>query len=479
MDSGISLKKAALINAVSKYTQVILQLVLSMILARLISAEDYGVIAIVTVFTTFFSTFADMGFGSAVIQHKNLDEEDVNHIFSFTCYVGIFLMVAFCAFSWPLSMIYNNNIYRPIGCILSVSLLFSTLNMIPNAMLMKEKRFILVGIRNVVVSSGSSIIAIILAVCGFRYYALVMQSVIFAVVTFAWNYSNTRFKFRFKVRRSSIQKVLHFSMFQFGFNIVQYFSRNMDNLLTGKFIGTVDLGYYDKAYKLTRYPVENLAQVITPVLHPILSEYQSDKKYIYRQYLAIIKILSLMGIYFAAVFAICPKEIILIMYGNKWINSVSCLGIFSITIWTQMVGSCSGAMFQSLGKTNVLFITGLVNSIVTVIGFLVGVRFGTIEAVAAAFTVTSVINFVIATFLLVKIAFGYKYSAYLLSYLPEVIIGGMIFIAYKVIFPYIQIDQTFLSVFVKGVVITIVYVAGLLITRQYKCFLVLLKRRKK
>ena len=76
-----------------------------------------------------------------------------------------------------------------------------------------------------------------------------------------------------------------------------YFARNADNLLVAKFMGDTQLGYYDKAYKLALYPEQNLTHVITPVIHPILSEYQDDKAYIYENYMKIVKILSLLGLF--------------------------------------------------------------------------------------------------------------------------------------------------------------------------------------
>lgn len=76
---------------------------------------------------------------------------------------------------------------------------------------------------------------------------------------------------------SSIKKIQNYSSFQFLFNFINYFTRNLDNILIGKFLGASTLGYYDKSYKLMLYPVQNLTNVITPVLHPVLSEYQNQK----------------------------------------------------------------------------------------------------------------------------------------------------------------------------------------------------------
>ena len=115
-----------------------MQLGFSAVLARILLPEDYGVIGVMTVFTTFFSVLANMGIGTAVIQNKELSDYDVSNIFTFNLYVAVGLSIIFAIFSVPLSKFYGNSVYIPIGCLLSVSLFFSTMNMLPNALLMKE-----------------------------------------------------------------------------------------------------------------------------------------------------------------------------------------------------------------------------------------------------------------------------------------------------------------------------------------------------
>ena len=125
---NISIKEAAFINAAANYSCVILQLGFSAILARILLPEDYGVIGVMTVFTTFFSVLANMGIGTAVIQNKELSDYDVSNIFTFNLYIAIGLSIIFAIFSVPLSKFYGNSVYIPIGCLLSVSLFFSTMN---------------------------------------------------------------------------------------------------------------------------------------------------------------------------------------------------------------------------------------------------------------------------------------------------------------------------------------------------------------
>ena len=336
-----SLKNAVFMIAIAKYSNVIITLIFNAVLARLLTPEDYGIVAVITVFTTFFSTLSDVGFGTAVIQNKELEQEDINSIYTFTVYLGLMLGIAFAIASYPISLFYQNNEYIWIGCVLSISVAFGAFNMVPNAIIMRKKYFSLLAMRNISATIAKGAITIIMAVLGAKYYALVFSAVFYSVLIFVWNKHSIEVHFTYKVLRKSIKKIWTYSISQFAFNIVNYFSRNLDNLLTGKYIGSAMLGYYDKAYQLMVYPTSGLTNVITPALHPIFSDYQNDKKYLYEQYIKIVRLLAIAGFFCTAICFSASKEIILILYGNSWRMAIPCFKFLSISIWSQVVTSSS------------------------------------------------------------------------------------------------------------------------------------------
>ena len=151
------MRKAILINFTTKYSVAIIQLIINLVLARLISPQEFGVVAIITVFSNFFILFSDMGIGPSIIQMKELRQKDYNNIFSFTFYAGILLMIGFIGAGHILAFVYQNNVYILLGRVLSISIFFSTLNIVPNAVLLKEQRFTEIGIRTALVSLISGI----------------------------------------------------------------------------------------------------------------------------------------------------------------------------------------------------------------------------------------------------------------------------------------------------------------------------------
>lgn len=107
----INIKKATIINFFSKYSNIFIQLLLNSILARLLTPDDYGIVAIITVFISFFTVIADMGIGPAIIQHKDLSKKQISDIFIFTVFVGLLVSIGFILFSYPLAMFYDNRVY--------------------------------------------------------------------------------------------------------------------------------------------------------------------------------------------------------------------------------------------------------------------------------------------------------------------------------------------------------------------------------
>ena len=476
----MSIKKAGIINAVSKYTNVITNLVFTAILARLLSPSDYGIIAVITVFTNFFVILADMGLGTGVIQNKTLTDDETNHIFSITIYIGVILAIAFCIFGYPISLFYKNSVYFPVCLVISLSLLFNAWNMVPNALLMKNQQFIKVAFRNVMVPVITSVIAIVLAFLNFKYYALAIQSVMAAFITFVWNYLTVKkdytLKFQMKIDFEGFNKIRSYSGYQFAFSIVNYFSRNLDNLLTSKFLGEALLGYYDKAYKLMLYPLNMLTSVITPALHPILSHYQDNREYIFEKYIKILKLLSICGIFIVPFCFTSGYEIIYIMFGKNWLIAVPCFQALSLSVWCQMLTSSTGAIFQSLNNTKSMLKSSIINTMITISLLFVGLTSGRIEAIALCVSFAYIINYIITFKILMDDAFHMNMWKLNRELVMDFIYMCLALVIFTIVFKYVHISNVFVSVVLKGSIQLIVYLCYLVLTKKICLILNLIKK---
>jgi PST family polysaccharide transporter len=464
---GISIKKAALITVISKYLTIVLNIFFTGILSRILTPKDYGVIAIVAVFTTFFSMLGDLGMGTAVIQNKTLTGDNINNIFSFSIYLALGFAIIFPLFGFFIAWFYQNPVYIPIACILSVSIFFNIANMIPNALLFKEERFFLVGIRLIVVTICTYTITILFALFNFKYYALIIQSVLSAVCIFLWNLKTVNLKMIFKVDFNDIKKIREYSGYQFGFAFINYFARNLDKLIIGKAMGDIPLAQYEKAYKMMLYPVHNLTNVITPVLHPILSRYQNDMEYIYQKYIRLVKFLSILSIFISIVCFWCSREIILLIFGNQWYDSVPVFRWLSLSIWAQMITGSSGTIFQSLGDTKHLFQVTIVNTVVSCIAIIIGILSGELSKLAIGITISYNFHFVFAFAVLLSI-FKKKPFNFYSKFIPQIFSGLIIFCGMFFVSSFINTPNMIISFCIKFTVIVLAYTIFMIMTKQLK-----------
>lgn len=396
------LKHGLFYTAIGKYSNVLVQLLVNMVLSRLLTPQQFGVVAVVQVFLVFFSLLVDAGLGPAIIENKNLTKEDNCILFGYGIRLGFILAGFFIAFGPIISILYGNWQYLGLTAALAATLLFQGFNTVPNALLDKAKRFKEVNIRLVVGNLAGGVAGIIGAFCGMGVYALVLSSAVPAVVAFIFNVYLLKIHPARHTSRVTLNKVLNFAKNQFGFNFINYFSRNADNLLIGKFMGPTSLANYSKAYQLLMMPNNILLGVINPVLQPVLSDYKNDIPKVRNTYLKIIRLLLFIGMPLSVFLSIEANDIIFILFGNQWTDAVLPFRILALTVWIQMTLSSSGAIYQAMDKSRWLFINGIVSMVIIVTAIIIGVAHNSIMAVSILLSISFVINYIVSFSLLMK-----------------------------------------------------------------------------
>lgn len=382
-------------TAIAKYSGIIISLVVAGILARLLSPDDFGIVAIATVIISFFAIFTDMGLSPAIIQNKALTQDDLTNIYSFTFWTGIAVALLFFIASWPISAYYDSPILRTLCQLLSINLFFASVNIVPGALFYKNKEFKFIAIRSFVIQITAGTGAIIAALSGAGLYALLITPIVSSILIYIISFHRYPQHLRMTLGLSSIRKIFSYSVYQFLFNVICYFSRNLDKLLIGKHMGMSDLGYYEKSYRLMMLPLQNITQVVTPVMHPIFSDFQDDKMKLATSYERIIRFLAFIGLPLSVLLFFTAEEVTLIIFGNQWLPSVAVFRILALSVGIQIILSSSGSIFQAAGDTRSLFICGLFSSTLNVAGIVLGIfYFGTLTAIAGCIVTTFTINFV-------------------------------------------------------------------------------------
>lgn len=381
-------------SAVEKYSGLVVSILVSMILARLLSPEEYGVVAIATIFIQFLTMFCTMGIAPAIIQRDDLSITDLDSIFTFSVIVGLSLSVVFGLLSWPIASFYENQQLVPVCWILSIQLLFSAANMVPNALMNKNKRFKEIAKRTLSLQVISCAIAIWAAYKGFGVYSLLVSPIFTAIGIFLFNRRYYKVRLNIHFTLEPIRRIFSFAAYELLFEFVNYFSRNLDKLIIGKYMSVSELGYYEKSYRLMQLPMNNVTAVINPILQPVLSSLKKNPQQIAVEYNKIVRLLSTISFPVGVILSLCATEVIRIFYGDKWDLAIPVFSILSLSLPLQMIQSTSGSIFLVANDAKGQFWVGIRNTLTTVAGFMVAaICFGTIESMAWAWDITLFINF--------------------------------------------------------------------------------------
>ena len=431
-------------TALAKYSGIIISLVVAGILARLLSPDDFGVVAIATVIIAFFNLFTDMGISPAIVQHKSLTKEELSDIFSFTVWTGIGISILFFAASWLIADYYESGILRTLCQLLSVNLFFASAN----------------------IAGGAG--AITAALCGAGLYALIINPILSSILIFVISYQRYPQRLRFTLGLKVLRKIFSYSAYQFLFNVINYFSRNLDKLLIGKYMSMSDLGYYEKSYRLMMLPLQNITQVITPVMHPIFSDFQNDKEKLATSYERIVRFLSFIGLPLSVLLFFTAEEVTLIIFGDQWLPSVPVFRILSLSVGIQIILSSSGSIFQAAGDTRSLFVCGLFSSILNVSGMLAGIfYFGTLTAVAICIVITFTINFVQCYWMMYRVTFQRNAWIFIRQLLSPLLVSLLITAFLTPIYYMMENMNIFVTLIAKSFVSFIIFGTYMQVTHTY------------
>ena len=276
--------------------QIVLQVVFvvfSIFLARILNPSDFGIVGMITIFSGFAALFIDMGFGTALIQKQDVSEDYFSSVFWLNLTLGVLLYLFFFFLAPYLALFYNEPKLVLLVRITCMSFVINALTSIQHFLLIKNLQFKKKVIFNWVSMIFGYVVAFILAKKGFGYWALVFMTLSSAIVNsfLLWISSSWRPKFIF--HWAKIKELSSFGLNVLGDTSVNYWSRNYDNFIIAKMLGSTELGIYTRAYSLMLLPLKNITSVISKVMFPAFSKKQGDVQNIKMHYLKIVKLIGL------------------------------------------------------------------------------------------------------------------------------------------------------------------------------------------
>ncbi|WP_456267427.1 lipopolysaccharide biosynthesis protein [Kushneria sp. AK178] len=387
------LKSGFFFGFIEKYSNLIVQFAVTMVLARFLTPSEFGVVATIMVIIFFFNLLGEMGLGPAIIYHKELTTEEIRGLFIFCFILGLVLYFIFSAGSFVAVDFFGNDIYYGVMPLIGIMILFSVVSIVPETLLRRAKRFSAVAIITLISALVSGAIACLMAYKGYGVYALVWKSIVHTGMRFALVciYAGWR-NLIGRIALSGFKTVLGFSTYQFMFNFLNYFSRNSDKILISKFIGEAAVGLYDMAYRLMMLPIQNIAGIATAALQPVYSTF--GQKEIAESYNGLVNKILLLGFFVAIYIFLFADKIIYVLYGPGWERSAVILQCLTPFLVFQIVLATTGGIWQTLGQTKSLFYCGVFSSITSVLAIATGVYLNNLYLVAFLLSMASVLNFI-------------------------------------------------------------------------------------
>lgn len=376
--------------SVSQFVRQIFTIMVSVFLARLLTPKDFGLIAMTVVVTNFINIFKDFGLTYAIIQKKNLTMEQLSTSFWLNVFVGLALAVILLIISPAVALFYNEPKLKLVTMFLSITFFTSSFGIIHSSLLSKEMKFGFLSIIEMAAIVISGALAIAMAFSGFGVWALVAQQVIYSIVFLIYIWIAVPWRPKFIFQWGSLRELFNFGLNLTGFNFVNYFSRNLDNLIVGKFLGASLLGFYDLAYKLLTLPIQQISTVLGKVMFPALSSVQEDKEAVRRGYLKGTKYISVTSFPLMIGLLVVAPEFVKIIFGPQWQRSIFLVQIFALIGLLQSILTTTGWIYTSQGRTDIMFRWSIFSVFAGIPIFIIGLKWN-IEGVAVAYAIATLL----------------------------------------------------------------------------------------
>lgn len=361
---------------------------LTIVTTRLLTPSDFGILAMVGTATALIALIKDLGISQAIIQGETVTPNQINSLFWVSVLVSIILALLLGACAPLLAVFYG----EPRVELLTIGFALLTLlggpQAIPTAILTRESQFKKLAMIDIASTTVSFITCFVTALLWRSYWALYASAVSATIVSGIGIWLFSRYRPSAPYFDSNTSEMLRFGSHVSGFNTVNYFARNCDNILIGRFLGGDQLGLYDRAYKLLLFPIAQIHGPIGQVLIPLLSRIRAEPdryRSTYTEAVSLIMVALHPGILVTTIFA---PQLFELLFGPQWVQAAPIFQWLGIAGLHQIMTSTTGWLYLSQGRGSDFFRVGVYTSFITVASFAVGLPWGAV-GVAASYAIVN------------------------------------------------------------------------------------------
>lgn len=353
-----------------------IQMIATIFLARLLTPADFGVVTMVTTFSLLLMSFGQNGYAEAVIQREEMDHFLASNLFWINVGVSLLLAIGFAAAGSMLAKFYGDQRVAHVAVGMSLTIFISGTSVLHLALLKRALHFSVTSANEVLSGAISVALAILLAWVGWGYWALVCGAIARPLVQSVGAWYLCRWIPSLPRRAAGTASIVRFALNLYGRYGFNYVTRNTDNLLVGWRFGPSALGFYKKAYDLFVLPANQLFSPAQEVALSTLSRLERGSVEYRRYFLNGLSILAFAGMGVGALLTLVGKDLIRLLLGVKWESAGQIFTFFGPGIGILLIYLASGLIHLSIGRADRWLRWVIVEFVVTVLLFLLGLRWG-------------------------------------------------------------------------------------------------------
>lgn len=356
-------KRSVLWSGIQNIANQGIHFIITVIIARLLTPEDYGLIAMLSIFFALAQAFIDSGLSGALIQKKNCTEKDYNSVFVFSIVVSsvLYMILFICA---PLiAKLYDNEMLVALSRVYLFSLVINAVGVVPMTILHKNLQFKAFAFISTSINIFAGIVAIIAAYCGLAYWALVLQIIMTSVLSTIAYYVKTRWKPSFRFSVESFK-----SMISYGFpvmltSIVHAIYNNLYSLVIGAKYNSRELGLYNRAYSFSSIVPTTFSNFTMRAMFPVLSKIQDNVVELKNKVIEMLHLSLYVVVPINVYLVFNCKDVIRIILGEKWMALVPYLVILCISSIAYVYTNLHMTIFKTIGRTRNLFVSETIRKV--------------------------------------------------------------------------------------------------------------------
>lgn len=392
--------------SISQSVKVFSQIIGMIIFSRYLTPHEIGVMSLTLIIVNFVNVFRDMGTSSVIIQREELSNSLITSVFYINTFIGICFFLLCYNLSGVLSHFFSEVALNDTIKIIAYAFPINSMSVVYLSLLERYSKFNLIAKVEILASLLSLLIAILCALNHVGVYSLVIQTLSYSILSSIGFVFYSRWSSFGMFNFGEVKKILGFSSNVVGFNIINYLSRNSDQIIIGRFFSATTLGMYSLAYRIMLFPIQNITFVLTRSLYPLLSRLQGENAQATSIYYKVIKSLAILTPPLLLGLISVRQDFVDIVFGEKWLAVSDLILWLAPTAILQSLVSTTGSVFMSQGRANLLFLISIYNAILQVGAFLIG-SFYQIDTLIKLYFLANLLMFFPNMYLAVKLIGGH------------------------------------------------------------------------